>query len=60
MRLKPTPEPTAQSMTAAAMAPDCERKAMSPARGIPTTKVVLSGVYASMEPMQFGPSTRIP
>jgi hypothetical protein len=60
MRLNPTPEPTAQSITAAAMAPDCETNAMSPGRGIPTTNVVLSGVYVSMVPMQFGPITRTP
>ena len=44
---------------AAQRRPDCERNAMLPLGGMPLTKVVLSGVCASITPMPFGPMIRM-
>ncbi len=59
-RLNPTPRPMLQSMMPPHSAPDCDRKAMLPAGGIPLTKVVFSGVCVSITPMPFGPMIRMP
>ena len=57
---KPMFSPRAQSRMAVHSAPDCEKKAMLPAGGVPAAKVALSPVPVLLRPRQLGPSSAMP
>jgi hypothetical protein len=54
---KPTFSPIAQSRMAVHSAPDCEKKEIAPAGGVPAAKDALRRACVLMRPRQLGPST---
>jgi hypothetical protein len=56
----PMPLGTAQSMSAAQIAPDCEASAILPGGGLTLAKLALRRRLGRTTPMQLGPRKRIP